>query len=87
MNSDEAKNLYEGKFFYEIVKPKSGRYAGYIQLHGPLDNIFYATRKLMTADLLWINGEPKEYKFVQVIDGKPVAAFTNEEILVTDREL
>lgn len=77
MNKEEAKKLYEGKYFYEIIKPISGRWAGYIQLAGPFDNIYYASH---------INGESK-YKFVQVIDGKPVQAFTEEEILVTDRIL
>ena len=38
MNKEEAKKLYEGKHFYEIVKPISGG----IQLFGPFDSIRYA---------------------------------------------
>lgn len=72
----DNKHLYEGKYFYEIVKPKTGG----IQLFGPFDNIYYATT---------IGDEESNFKikYVQVIDDKPVAAFTEEEILVTDRKL
>jgi hypothetical protein len=64
---EEAKKLYEGKFFYEIVKVKAGRHAGTIQLFGPFDNILYANP---------IDKDVKsEYKYCQVVDGKVVAAF------------
>jgi hypothetical protein len=89
VTKDEAKALYEGKFFYEIVKPKTGG----IQLFGPFDNIYYTEpavdnrfdhlRRTWSTDA----APQKRYKFVQVIDGRPVVAFTEEEILVTDRKL
>jgi hypothetical protein len=87
MTRNEAKKLYEGKFFYEIVKPKN---TGGIQLFGPFDNIFYINRDLpkdVTDRILPRNEDGKEYVFVQVVDGKPTVAFTQEEILVTDRKL
>jgi hypothetical protein len=77
---EEAQKFYEDKYFYEIVKIKSGRKAGTIQLFGPYDNIYYVERPL---------GEKTDrvYKYIQVINGLPVQAFTEEEILVTDRKL
>lgn len=79
---EEAKQLYEGKFFYEIVKVKKGKNAGTIQLFGPFDNIFF-TVPLPEEHARYAG----PYKYVQVIDGKPVQAFSEEEILVTDRKL
>ena len=78
ISKKEAKKLYEGKFFYEIVKITSGRNAGTIQLFGPFDNILY-TVGAESRDTL--SG------FAQVVDGKAVAFFKQEEILVTDRKL
>lgn len=72
VTKEGAGKLYEGKYFYEIVKPKSGRFVGLIQLVGPLEDVRYKT------DLTG---------FVQIIDDKIEASFTNEEILVTDRKL
>jgi hypothetical protein len=71
-----SKDLYEGKFFYEIMPEK---YRGNdksvnLTLIGPLDNIRYISSK----------GGPGDYKFVQVVDGKPVRAFRADEILVTE---
>jgi hypothetical protein len=86
MTKDEAKKLYKGKFFYEIVKPHSGG----IQLFGPFDNIYYVNRDLpreVTDRIVPRNEEGKEYAFVQVIDGRPTVAFTQDQILVTDRKL
>jgi len=65
----EEKALYEGKFFYEVVKVKKGRNAGTIQLFGPFDNIYYVSP--------YAGASPK-LKFMQVIDGKPVQAFTED---------
>lgn len=76
MNKEESKKLYEGKFFYEIVKVKAGRMAGTIQLFGPFDNIHYANEEA--------TGKPG---FVQVVNKKPVMFFEINEILVTDRIL
>ena len=87
---EEARKLYEGKFFYEIVKVKYGRNAGTIQLFGPFDNIYYVNKVLpkdVSDRIVKQDEEGKEYKFVQVVDGRPVQAFTAEEILVTDRKL
>lgn len=78
MNKEEAKDLYEGKFFYEIVKNSFDR----VTLFGPFDNIRYLTY------LDHYDGTDKEkYKFCQVVDGKIVETFTEDQILVTDRKL
>ncbi len=77
MTKEESKKLYEGKFFYEIVKPA----AGGIQLFGPFDNIYYVNDKIEL---------PPEWsgaKFVQVVDGIPTVVFTEKEILITNRVL
>lgn len=78
MNREEAKKLYEGKFFYEVVKHDDR-----IELFGPKDDIYYVN------PIANSKGEMSDstYKFVQVVDGKPVQAFTEEEILVIDRKL
>lgn len=88
MTKEEATKLYEGKFFYQIVKPTSEY--GDITLAGPFDNIYYIEKsaanhvgKLFSTDA----APTPEYKFVQVVDGVPVQAFTESEILVTDRVL
>ena len=80
MTPDEAKALYAGKYFYEIVKPTSEY--GDVTLVGPLDNIFYAT----PVD---VEDEAASHfiKFVKVVNGCPVQAFTEKQILVTDRVL
>lgn len=80
MNKEEAKALYEGKFFYEIVKTENPLE---LKLIGPFDNIYFANPnmpKQKTAD-------GQEYEYLQVIDGTPRQAFTKEEILITDRKL
>lgn len=78
---EELKSMYENKFFYEVVKPKTVN--GTIQLFGPHDNILY-TNPVKNSE----GEEPNPiYKFVQVIDGRVVQAFTENEILVTDRVL
>lgn len=69
---EKVKQLYEGKYFYEIVKPQSGRFAGTITLFGPFDDILYKS-----------DGTG----FVRVVDGVVVVTFKEEEILVTDRLL
>lgn len=79
---------YEGKFFYEIVKPISGRNAGLIQLAGPFDNIYYAEPSRDSQEkIVRLFPKKDKYKFVQVVGGTIVQAFTEEEILVTDRKL
>lgn len=79
LKDKDENNVYEGKFFYEVVKPKSGG----IQLFGPFDNIYFAASTKNS-----LGEEPtKPYKYVQIVDGLPVQAFFEEEILVTDRKL
>lgn len=74
MTKEEAKDLYEGKYFYEIVRREDDE----ITLVGPFDNIFYAS----------VAGQEMTGKhFVQVIDGIPRQFFTEDEILVIDRIL
>ncbi len=79
---EEAKKLYEGKYFYEVVKP----FPGMIQLWGPFDNIRYIAKDYSVGFSTEDINHP-EIKFAQVIDGKIVQAFEEHEILVTDREL
>lgn len=74
----EARKLYEGKFFYEIVKTTKSKV---LKLVGPFDNIFYTVKKNT------VGSNFENYKFVQVINGMPVQAFTEDQILVTDRKL
>jgi hypothetical protein len=81
ISKEEAKKLYDGKFFYEIVKSRTVEDS--IQLLGPYNNIYYATSDINSQD----EKTNSIYKFVQVIDGKIIQAFTEWEILVTDRKL
>jgi hypothetical protein len=74
MSKEEAKKLYEGKFFYEIMQTGPEEY----RVFGPFDNIFYASK---TPEAITKNGS--DIEFLQVIDGKPVASFTKDEIYVT----
>lgn len=81
----QARKLYEGKHFYEIVKTEDPKE---IKLLGPFDNIYYANKELGRPTLFSDDSKPNiDYDFVQVIDGIPVQAFTKQEILVTDRVL
>lgn len=76
VTEEESQKLYEGKFFYKVVKSKSEE----ITLFGPLDDIYYAR-------LIGNKESNLKIKFIQVVDGQAVAAFTEEEILVTDHKL
>ena len=73
----DDKNPYFGKVFYEIL-PISEK--GKVSLVGPLDNVRYCQA---TAG----GPKPGDYKFVQIVDGKPVVAFREHEILVVDKVL
>lgn len=67
--------LYKDKYFYEIVKIENSR----VELFGPRDNIFF-TKTL----------DPEEenlYPYVQIINRRAVQAFTDKQILVTNRIL
>lgn len=76
MSREEARKMYEGKFFYEVIK--TGK-EGLVLLNGPRDDIYYAAPVETEKE--------SEYKFLQVIDGRPVQAFKENEILVTMRRL
>jgi hypothetical protein len=69
-----SAKLYNGKFFYEIVKiPKCEEYPlGKLELLGPFENIRYLSD--MTG-------------FAQVFDGQISVTYAHDEILVTDRRL
>lgn len=86
-SKEEAKALYEGKYFYEIV---DGDYCGRPckMLFGPLDTIRYIAPVAYTQKSLDGSGpiDPK-YKFGQVIDGKLVQVFKENEILVSNKAL
>lgn len=77
MTNQEAKALYEGKYFYEVL---GGSYLGKSckMLFGPMDTIYFANTK---------SGEESDLKYVQVINNKCVQAFRENEILVTDHIL
>ena len=64
------------QYFYEIVKILTGRFAGSVQLWGPLDGIHYT--RTGSGDIIG---------FSQIINNKEVQTFKEEEILVTDRIL
>ena len=74
-----AKKLYAGKTFY--VKNPDGT------LDGPRDDIYYAVRyyknlgERIKALYHFVTGV-KPYKFVQVINGIPRQAFTEDDIVV-----
>lgn len=70
------RKVYEGKTFY--AKNPDGT------VDGPLDNIFYMEdiSSLWTKFLNFVNRVPA-YKFVQVVNGTPVRAFYENEIIVT----
>lgn len=74
---EKAKKLYAGKFFYIIHSSDKDT----VVLSGARDDIYYIA-KTNTKGL-----KIGEYSFVQVIDGKPVQAFKENEILVTTRRL
>jgi hypothetical protein len=84
MTKEEALKLYEGKHFYIIHKTDKGN----VFLDGPRDDVYY-TVKVGEVDVPEAQRATpnKEYKFVEVIDGIIVKAFTEEEILITDRVL
>lgn len=67
--------LYKDKYFYEIVKVKNNR----VELFGPCDDVFFTK----TLDPEEVN----QYPYVQIINGKIIQAFTDKEILVTNRVL
>jgi hypothetical protein len=78
VTAETAKQLYAGKYFYEVVKTER---RNEFTLLGPFDNIRYAVPHY---------GHPNEtgdVAFVQVIDGKVVQSFSDSEILVLDRKL
>lgn len=73
ISKEEAKELYEGKYFYEIVHEN-----GTIRLHGPSDDIRYINKDVPNV--------PK-YDFVKIVNHQPVAVYTKDQILITDRIL
>lgn len=85
MSPEEAKKLYEGKYFYEIV---DGDWCGKPckMLFGPIDTIRYVNKDIAQSELDKSTGKAN-VEFVQVIDGNIRAAFNKNEILVTDRIL
>lgn len=74
--SEKAKALYAGKKFY--IKNLDGSYTD------ATDSIYYAVSAdgLFKRLMNFINRTPT-YKYIQVIDGKPVRAFYEDEIFVT----
>lgn len=75
MNKDEAKELYQGKYFYEIVRSSV---SSQLVLVGPIDTIRYISKEAPGY---------KDFRFAQVINGNIVAVFKENEILVTDKVL
>lgn len=79
---EKAQKLYAGKTFY--VKNPDGT------LDGPRDDIYYVNRNYTNyvtelfskIKRFASKGKEKEYRFLQVINGTPVQAFTEDEIVV-----
>ena len=88
VTKEEAKKLYEGKFFYIV---HDGNWSGESckMLFGPYDNILYAIDSGLRVDKVspTMFVESDKHKYAQVIDGKVVQMFENNEILVLDRKL
>ena len=80
ITTEEVRLLYEGKYFYEIIKLVDIAGKDYINLYGPIDDIRYST----ASDQ---NGKKANFTYLQIIDGVIKQAFTKDEILVTDRKL
>lgn len=78
------KDLYDGKFFYEIIRLKDPRS---IQLNGPIDNIHYCTENTKLSNFKGFSTDSSPYGFAQLINGTVVQFFREDEILVTDKEL
>jgi hypothetical protein len=72
----EARKLYKGKYFYEVIDNGQEK-----ALVGPLNNIYYAVKSAVIPGY----EDKSDYKFVQVKDGIVVAAFSDKEILVLDK--
>lgn len=76
---EEAKALYDGKFFYEINKTTLGSDGKIsLELTGPSDDIYFATP---------LDGKPTDIVFLKIVEGVPQDAYTNAEILVTNHKL
>ena len=75
-----SKELYEGKYFYEV---KDWKFAGKPckLLIGPFDNIRYVSKINSKGHSI------NDYEFVQIVNGKPMVVYKENEILVTDRLL
>jgi hypothetical protein len=79
---EESKNPYERKSFYIIKEHVNDEGLPCKLLIGPRDDIYFC----VLSDKM--NGEEiGGYKYCQVIDGKIMQAFRENEILVTDRVL
>ena len=80
MAKKQVNKPYKGKYFYEVLV--DGNYRGQTCkiLHGPLDTIRYTTKSGQSRD-------SEVYPFVQIIDGKIIQAFKENEILVTNKIL
>lgn len=83
MNQEEAKNLYEGKYFYTL-KHSQSEGIPFIALYGPLDNIYYIDKNSSQNPEIKIT--PK-YAFCQVIDGQIKQVFLETEVLVLNYKL
>lgn len=66
MTKEEAQDLYKGKTFY--IKRPDGT------LDGPREDIHYTVPVSFDSD--------HKYKFLQIVDGTPIQAFTEDEIVV-----
>lgn len=69
--SEFNASLYDGKFFYEVLK-----YPDHIRLVGPLENIYYTVPAIFAKS---------GFAFVQVMDAQVDRMFFESEILVIDK--
>lgn len=86
------KNLYDGKYFYEVSKKRTVDGTTAFVLYGPMSTIRYISKKNIAktpkAKTIKLGGQPiGNYKYVQVVNGRIVQAFTEGEILVTTKPL
>lgn len=79
--NEESRTLYGGKFFYKVChkEDSQGRWRGQYYLRGPLNNILYITPGT--------SAHSRGYKFAEVINGRVLQVFNENEILVFSKEI
>lgn len=81
VSKEEAKVMYEGKYFYKVSQIKYSGKTVTPELTGPFDNIRYIA--IFDSE----TGEKRHGDFVEIKDGKIINFLNKEQVLVTDRKL